>query len=431
MTANGSGAAVDSRPPAVEGRPGDRPTFATVYDEHVSAVWRFLRARVGDHHLAQDLTSEVFMRAWRSWERFDHARGSVEPWLWAIAHRTLVDHWRRRRPDAVTLDDEDVTMTAHEEPEHQAVQQDLLHRLGAAIGQLRPHERDVLALRFAARLTSDQVAAVLDLGVGATRMLLHRTVGRLRHLVGDDLRPAVDVGPADLEAIIDDILERGEATGGDRDLRALLLHLAVHHDGTPPPHLHEDVAACVACEAPGADRSATPPVPPSAARRRPGRRGVLRALLAGPTFGMLFFVPVCLACTVSVASLVVGSALGGASLVVHEAMLFTTPLILWLVARARRRHGGTLGLRVAAAGALLLAVHTGLHVHMWVGSGAAIVEDSALAASAFAWANQLGTALLAAGTAISWERGRRWRRQEAELLSRIAVARHRAGLAPA
>ena len=53
------------------------PDFADVYQEQLLGVWRYVRSRVSDYHEAQDITGEVFTRAWRSWPGFDPQRGAV------------------------------------------------------------------------------------------------------------------------------------------------------------------------------------------------------------------------------------------------------------------------------------------------------------------------------------------------------------------
>src|SRR5947209_20106907 len=96
---------------------GHGPDFADVYREQLLPVWRYVRSRVQDRHEAEDLTSEVFARAWRSWGSFDAGRGEVAPWLWKIAQRTVID-WNRRtgRHDARELLDLDLIEAVASDP---------------------------------------------------------------------------------------------------------------------------------------------------------------------------------------------------------------------------------------------------------------------------------------------------------------------------
>src|SRR3989442_12882767 len=68
--------------------------FVQAYQAQLAPVWRYVRSRVPNRHEAEDVTSDVFARAWRSWGSFDAGRGDVAPWLWKIAQRTVID-WNR------------------------------------------------------------------------------------------------------------------------------------------------------------------------------------------------------------------------------------------------------------------------------------------------------------------------------------------------
>ncbi len=71
--------------------------FADVYQDHLASVWRYVRSRVWGYHDAQDVTAEVFTRAWRSWSSYNPRKGPVAPWLFRIAQRTVVDFQRRHQ----------------------------------------------------------------------------------------------------------------------------------------------------------------------------------------------------------------------------------------------------------------------------------------------------------------------------------------------
>lgn len=162
--------------------------FAEVYAEHVTPVWRYVRLRVPTDTDAEDVTSQVFERAIRSWDRYDGARGSVGGWLMGIARHTVADWWRKNGRELPT----DLTATglgeqvAADDPEGEA-----LRRLGGdevrrRLGHLTAREREAVALRFGSELTSTEIAAVLGVTPSAARMLVHRAVGRLREVMADE-----------------------------------------------------------------------------------------------------------------------------------------------------------------------------------------------------------------------------------------------------
>ena len=69
--------------------------FEDVYREHVTPVWRYVRLRVPSDSDAEDVTSQVFEKALRSWPSYDAGRGSVAGWLVGIARHAVADWWRK------------------------------------------------------------------------------------------------------------------------------------------------------------------------------------------------------------------------------------------------------------------------------------------------------------------------------------------------
>ena len=384
--------------PAVVSSP-QAPDFADLYAMHLPAVWRFVRSRVPDHHEAYDVTSDVFTRAWRNWDRFDPARGPVEPWLFTIANRAVVDWWRRRR-DVPT--DELPSVSTGTTPEDDMLRCELLGRLATALEGLEPKQRDVLALRFAARLSMAHLAQVLGTTEGAAKMLVHRTLRQLRSQGLETLesRPVV----ADLEGLVDDVVARGHAELDDGELRGMLLAMSAVHDRPMPDDLPVHVATCVQCAAEEeADASSDHP--------RPDGRGRLANGLAA----IAAFMGVCLVCTVpALQTLTFALGVGMAGYVLHLVGVAGAPLVAWLVFRGARRHGHDRAFRLARAGAIVMVAHAILHVAFEVLHDVAVVAWLETAGTVtFVLTDWLATALLVAGAALNLRETQRWRRAQA------------------
>lgn len=161
--------------------------LAVIYEEHRASLWRYVRARVPDHADAEDVTSEVFARAARGWSRYDPSRGTVGAWLVGIAHHVVADWWRVRAPEIPTGD---VAQTADRSTgidASDAVDARLdADNVRAHLSVLTDRERDAIALRFAAGLSSSEVGAVLGISDAGARMLVYRAVGKLRAVMGDE-----------------------------------------------------------------------------------------------------------------------------------------------------------------------------------------------------------------------------------------------------
>src|SRR5437870_6448429 len=133
----------------------DRPTFSAVAEAELDAVHRYLLFLTGNRSIAEDLTGETFEQAFRSWRRFDPRRGTPRAWLCRIARSTALDHFRaeerrRRREERYARG-------------AQAVDEPGLGPgpLEAALAQLSPAEREVVALRVLLELDGPTAARVL------------------------------------------------------------------------------------------------------------------------------------------------------------------------------------------------------------------------------------------------------------------------------
>jgi len=157
----------------------DRPSFAAVAEAELDAVHRYLLFLTGNRAVAEDLTGETFEKAFRSWRRFDPRRGTARAWLCRIARSAALDHFRseerrRRREDryargAAWVDDEELGPST----------------LEAALAQLSPAEREVVALRVLLELDGPTAARVLRISATACSTRLSRALKRLEELMSD------------------------------------------------------------------------------------------------------------------------------------------------------------------------------------------------------------------------------------------------------
>ena len=167
-------------------RGGDREAFAELYDEHVDRVYRYLLYRVRDQADAEDLTSEVFTRAFANIRRYRWQGKSFLAWLYTIGRNAVTDRMRRARPtvdleNAFGVADGSPTAQEHVEARERAT------ALRHAMSQLTTDQQDVLLLRFMENYSSQEVARALGKNEGAVRALQFRALGRLRKLLAEEV----------------------------------------------------------------------------------------------------------------------------------------------------------------------------------------------------------------------------------------------------
>lgn len=162
--------------------------FEAWYVEHHSAVYRFIRFRVATREVAEDVTSIVFMKALRSFERYDEHRASPRTWLLRIAKNAVTDHLRslkRRGSLHVSLDripDLVADVPSHEE---RVIKQERIQRLLNGTQTLRKADQEILSLRYGAGFDNAEIAEHLNISNNAVAVRLHRALKRLKESVTD------------------------------------------------------------------------------------------------------------------------------------------------------------------------------------------------------------------------------------------------------
>src|SRR5215212_10405871 len=163
----------------VAARAGAAWAFEVLYRDLAPVVTGYLRL----HGAAEpdDLASETFIGVFTGLAKFSGDEDGLRSWVFTIAHRRLVDDWRRRSRRPRLADDVDLL------PETPGgdVEDDVLTRLGTETvhrmcAGLPADQRSVLLLRVLADLTVEQVAAVMDRSVGSVKALQRRGLRRLR-----------------------------------------------------------------------------------------------------------------------------------------------------------------------------------------------------------------------------------------------------------
>jgi RNA polymerase sigma-70 factor (ECF subfamily) len=154
--------------------------FAILYDRHVVAVYRYLLAKVGNVHDAEDLTSQTFLEAFENLGSY-RGTGVVRAWLFRIARNKSVDTFRRRRPESALSDDDDWIDESAEMPEAAAERGVLIAQVAEQLTHLTPDRADAVALRIFGGLDVGEIAHLMGKPEPAVRMLIHRGIHDLQN----------------------------------------------------------------------------------------------------------------------------------------------------------------------------------------------------------------------------------------------------------
>lgn len=158
---------------------GDTEAFACLYERYVDRIYHYILFRVGDGHLAEDITSHVFIKMWEKLPNYQVGQSPMGAWLYRIAHNAVIDHYRTRKA-LVPLEHVKVAQVGQEDEIVERL--DLQIRLGQlrnALQNLTEGQRAVLTLRFLGGLSVQEIAGQLGKRPGAVRSMQMRGLREL------------------------------------------------------------------------------------------------------------------------------------------------------------------------------------------------------------------------------------------------------------
>jgi len=163
-----------------------RAAVAGLYESHFERVARYIAVRIGDIQVAEDLASEVFVKAIRAADSYKETGAPMEAWLFKIAHNLVVDHLRKkqRRPPQIPIEEAE-PLTDKSDPNEEVARQLEVAQLHGAIKRLSQAQQQVLALRFGTDMTSEQVGQVIGKTAVAVRVMQVAAIKKLRELLAE------------------------------------------------------------------------------------------------------------------------------------------------------------------------------------------------------------------------------------------------------
>lgn len=164
---------------------GDTEAFGQLYDRYVTLVHRFAYARLGDRTLAEDVTSETFLRALRRIGTVSYRGRDVGAWFITIARNLILDHVKsgKNRYEVTTGEERDVDRPVLDGPEAAVVSRLTSEELLRCVRRLAPDQQECIVLRFLHGLSVAETAEAMERNAGAVKALQHRAVRRLAELL--------------------------------------------------------------------------------------------------------------------------------------------------------------------------------------------------------------------------------------------------------
>jgi RNA polymerase sigma-70 factor (ECF subfamily) len=164
---------------------GDREAFSSLYDKYVDKIYRHVYYKVTNQADAEDITQEVFVRAWRAIPRYRKGQALFISWLLVIARNLITDFYRSRKKQTI-LEEENMPSVAEENTEATVERIFSRSELKKAISRLPGTQRTVIEMHFIDGFSYAEISRTLGKTEGAVRVIQFRALVELRKTIRRD-----------------------------------------------------------------------------------------------------------------------------------------------------------------------------------------------------------------------------------------------------
>ena len=157
---------------------GELENFSELYDNYVRRIYDFIYFKTYHNETAEDLTSQVFIKALEKIATYKEAKGSFNSWLYKIAGNTVIDHYRTNKKESNIEDIFDLA-----EDNDLVLDLDVkanLFQVKSYLKKLKPQQRNILIMRLWQNIPYSEIASSLNISEAACKMAYSRTIRQLR-----------------------------------------------------------------------------------------------------------------------------------------------------------------------------------------------------------------------------------------------------------
>lgn len=162
----------------------DQKEFIKLYDENVAAIFRYIFLRVNSKEVAQDLTSDVFLRGWQYMTAGNSEVRNHKSFFYKIAKNLITDFYRRKSRTEVSL--EEITIQIPNLKDDPAQETNLgleLEPIKKALAEIKDDYAEIIIWHYLDELTIMEIAEILGKSEGAVRVILSRALKQIKEIV--------------------------------------------------------------------------------------------------------------------------------------------------------------------------------------------------------------------------------------------------------
>lgn len=162
--------------------------FENIYIKYSDKIYRYIYLNTYDPYLSEDITSETFLRIWKSWKTIKH--DFMQALLYRTAKNILIDNYRKhkngKKVSLETIVEQGLEPSYDEDLVEKITSSDNIKKVNEAIKSLPDNLREVVILRFINDLSAKEAAQILDTTEVNIRVLQFRALKRLREIIQNE-----------------------------------------------------------------------------------------------------------------------------------------------------------------------------------------------------------------------------------------------------
>lgn len=154
--------------------------FIDFYNVFFEKVYKYVFFRVGrDKALAEDMTSEIFLKALENFSTYDHQR-PFAVWIYRIAHNHIVDYYKKFKAEIVPIDEQENQLGYDHNFEKELEVAINFEHLRQGLKSLTPMQKEVIVMKYVNDLSNKEIAEILNTNEVHIRVLHHRALSLLK-----------------------------------------------------------------------------------------------------------------------------------------------------------------------------------------------------------------------------------------------------------